>query len=215
VYYKDIANVTDFADNAQLFFNDDLSVEYRQGSSWAYGAEFMLNKTEGKLTGMLSYTWSKVMRQVDGVNRGMEFPSNHDRRNVVNLQTAYDFNDKWTFGANFTYGTGRPLTLPAGKYEYGTYNPDVITERNSYRLPAFHRLDLSATLTPRKNISRKWKGEWVFSVYNAYNRQNPFTIYTRTKQDEDGNPVSDGSEKEARMIYLFPILPSVTYNFKF
>ncbi|MDQ2655923.1 MAG: TonB-dependent receptor, partial [Bacteroidota bacterium] len=89
------------------------------------------------------------------------------------------------------------------------------TERNGYRLPAFHRFDLSATLNPRKNAHRKWKGQWVFSIYNVYNHQNPFTIYTRTRQDEDGNILGDGSEKEARLIYLFPILPSVTYNFKF
>ncbi|MEO5599738.1 MAG: TonB-dependent receptor [Cyclobacteriaceae bacterium] len=215
VYYKDITNVTDFADNAQIFFNEDLSTEYRQGDAWAYGAEFMLNKNEGKLTGMVSYTWSKTMRKIDGVNQGKEFSANHDRRNVFNIQTAYDLNVKWTFGATFTYSTGRPLTLPAGKYEYGNYKPDVLSERNGYRLPAFHRMDLSATLNPRKNISRKWKGQWVFSVYNVYNRQNPFTIYTRTKQDEDGNILGDGSEKEARLIYLFPILPSVTYNFKF
>ncbi|MGC1241575.1 MAG: TonB-dependent receptor [Chryseosolibacter sp.] len=214
-YYKDISNVTDFADNAEIFFNEDLSTEYRQGDAWAYGIEFLLNKTQGKLTGMASYTWSKTMRKVDGVNRGFEFYSNHDRRNVVNLQAAYDYSDKWVFGAAFTYSTGRPLTLPAGKYEYGGYNPDVLTERNGYRLPAFHRLDLSVTLNPRKNLSRKWRGQWVFSVYNAYNRRNPFTIYTRTKQDEDGNILGDGSEKEARMIYLFPVLPSVTYNFKF
>lgn len=214
-YYKDIQNVTDFADNAQIFFNEDLSTEYRQGDAWAYGLEFMLNKTEGKLTGMASYTWSKTMRKIDGVNLGHEFASNHDRRNVFNLQAAYDLNDKWVFGGTFTYSSGRPLTLPAGKYDYGDYNPDVLTERNGYLLPAFHRLDLSVTLNPRKNISRKWKGQWVFSVYNAYNRQNPFTIYTRTKQDEDGNIIGDGSEKEARLIYLFPILPSVTYNFKF
>ena len=107
------------------------------------------------------------------------------------------------------------LTLPAGKYEYGNYNPDVLTERNGYLLPSFHRLDLSVTLNPRKNASRNWKGQWVFSVYNAYNRKNPFTIYTRTRQDEDGNILGDGSEKEARLIYLFPVLPSVTYNFKF
>jgi hypothetical protein len=214
-YYKDIQNVTDFADNAEIFFNEDLSVEYRQGKSWSYGTEFMVNKTKGKLMGMVSYTWSKTMRKVPGVNRGEEFAANHDRRNVVNIQAAYDHNAKWTFGATFTYSTGRPLTLPAGKYEYGTYNPDVITERNGYRLPDFHRLDLSATLNPRKNATRKWKGQWVFSVYNAYNRQNPFTIYTRTMQDEDGNVIGDGTKKEARLIYLFPILPSVTYNFKF
>lgn len=215
VYYKEMSNVTDFADNAQLFFNENLSTEYRQGDAWAYGLELLLSKNQGNLTGMASYTWSKTMREVEGVNLGKEFPANHDRRNVVNLQAAYDYNDKWVFGATFTYSTGRPLTLPAGKYEYGNYNPDVLTERNGYRLPAFHRLDLSATLNPRKNANRKWKGQWVFSVYNAYNRQNPFTIYTRSKQDEDGNILGDGSEKEARLIYLFPILPSVTYNFKF
>ena len=215
VYYKEMSDVTDFADNAQLFFNENLSTEYRQGAAWAYGLELLLSKNQGNLTGMASYTWSKTMREVEGVNLGKEFPANHDRRNVVNLQAAYDYNDKWVFGATFTYSTGRPLTLPAGKYEYGNYNPDVLTERNGYRLPAFHRLDLSATLNPRKNANRKWKGQWVFSVYNAYNRQNPFTIYTRSKQDEDGNILGDGSEKEARLIYLFPILPSVTYNFKF
>jgi hypothetical protein len=214
-YYKDMRNVTDFADNAEIFFNEDLSTEYRQGKSKSYGAEFLLNKRTGKLIGMVSYTWSKTTRHVPGVNRGIEFPANHDRRNVVNIQAAYDLDSKWTFGGTFTYSTGRPLTLPAGKYEYGSYNPDVITERNSYRLPAFHRLDLSVTLNPRKNLSRRWKGQWIFSVYNVYNRKNPFTIYTRTKQDKDGNLIGDGTQKEARLIYLFPILPSVTYNFKF
>ncbi|MBT1704847.1 TonB-dependent receptor [Chryseosolibacter indicus] len=214
-YYKDFKNVTDFADNAQLFFNDDLSTEFRQGDSWSYGAELMLNKKQGKLIGMATYTWSKTMREIPGVNQGKEFPANHDRRNVVNIQASYDLNEKWTFGAAFTYSTGRPITLPEGKYEFGTYNPDHITDRNRYRLPDFHRLDLSVTLNPRKNLSRKWKGQWVFSVYNAYNRQNPFTVYTRTKEDDDGNVVGDGTEKEARLIYLFPILPSVTYNIKF
>jgi hypothetical protein len=214
-YYKDIKNVTDFADNAQLFFNDDISTEFRQGDSWSYGAELMLNKTQGKMIGMISYTWSKTFRDIPDVNRGNKFYANHDRRNVVNVQAAYDLNDKWTFGGSFTYATGRPITLTAGKYEYGTYHPDIITERNSYRLPAFHRLDLSVTLNPRKNATKRLKGQWVFSVYNAYNRKNPFTVYTRTKQDKEGNVIGDGTEKEARLIYLFPILPSVTYNFKF
>ena len=214
-YYKDIRNVTDFADNAQLFFNDDIATEFRQGYSWSYGAEFLLSKTQGKLIGMMSYTWSKSFRELPGVNHGNKFYANHDRRNVVNLQAAYDLDDKWTFGGTFTYATGRPITLTSGKYEYGPYQPDIITARNTYRLPAFHRLDLSVTLNPRKNANRKWKGQYVFSVYNAYNRKNPFTVYTRTKQDEDGRIIGDGTEKEARLIYLFPILPSITYNFKF
>ncbi len=214
-YYKNIQNVTDFADNAEIFFNEDLSTEFRQGNAWAYGLEFMVTKTTGKLNGSLAYTFSNARRKVQGVNLDRSFAANYDRRNVVNLSLAYDANTKWTFGANFTYSTGRPTTLPTGKFEYQNYNPDVITERNGYRLPAFHRLDLSATLTPKKNANRRWHGQWVFSVYNVYNRKNPFTIYTRTTKNSDGEVVGDGRTKEARMVYLFPILPSVTYNFKF
>lgn len=215
-YYKEMQNVTDFADNAQLFFNEDLSTEYRQGTSTSYGAEFMVNKKEGRITGMISYTLSKTTRDVPGVNLDNAFYANYDRRHVINVFGVYELNEKWTFGANFNYSSGRPITLPAGKFEYGSYNPDVITERNGYRLPSYNRLDLSATLTPhKKNPDRKWEGQWVFSIYNVYSRQNPFTIYTRTAQDSEGNIIGDGTQKEAKMIYLFPILPSVTYNFKF
>jgi hypothetical protein len=214
-YYKDIKNVTDFADNASIFFNQDLSTEFRQGKAWSYGMEFMLNKTRGKLTGSVGYTLSKALRKIPGVNLDRSFVANYDRRHVLNIQAAYDMNPRWTFGATFTYSTGRPITLPTGKFEYQNYHPDVISERNGYRLPTFHRLDLSATYTPNKNPNRRWKGQWVFSVYNAYNRKNPFTIYTRITKNDDGDVIGDGSTKEARLIYLFPILPSITYNFKF
>ena len=214
-YYKDIKNVTDFADNAEIFFNEDLSTEFRQGKAWAYGIELMVNKTRGRLTGSVGYTLSKAMRKIPGVNLDKPFVANYDRRHVFNIQGAYDMSERWTFGATFTFSTGRPITLPTGKFEYQQYHPDVITERNGYRLPAFHRLDLSATYTPRKNSTRKWKGSWVFAVYNAYNRKNPFTIYTRVTKNDDGDIIGDGSTKEARLIYLFPILPSITYNFKF
>ncbi|MEO7992268.1 MAG: TonB-dependent receptor [Chryseolinea sp.] len=215
LYYKYMQHVTDFADNASIFFNEDLSTEFRQGKAKSYGLELMVTKTQGKLTGMINYTLSKAERTIDGVNLGQTFAANYDRRNVVNIQAAYDLSNRWTFGGTFTYSTGRPVTLPTGKFEYQNYSPSVITERNGYRLPAFHRLDLSATFTPKKNDYRRMKGSWVFSVYNVYNRKNPFTIYTRTAQDKDGNVIGDGTKKEARMIYLFPIFPSVTYNLKF
>lgn len=214
-YYKDMKRVTDFADNANIFFNPDLAVEFRQGDSKAMGLEFSAQKKEGKFTGFASYTLSKVMRTIPGVNRSDAFPANHDRRNVGNLAVTYDLSTKWSFGSIFTYSTGRPLTLPSGRYEYGPYNVDLVTTRNGYRLPDYHRLDLSATFNPRANSEKRWKGQFVFSVYNVYNRKNPFTIYTRVAVDEEGKPIGDGSQKEARMIYLFPILPSITYNFKF
>lgn len=215
-FYKDLQNVTEFADNANVFFNSDLSVEFRQGKSQAYGMEFIAEKKEGKLTGFVSYTLSKVNRKVPGVNGGKEFAANYDRRNVVNATATYDMSSKWSFGASFSYSTGRPITLPTGRYEFEDgFNVDLITERNGYRLPAFHRLDFSATLNPQKHLDRKWHGQWIFSLYNAYNRKNPFSLYTRVTQDKDGNIIGDGTQKEARLIYLFPILPSVTYNFKF
>ena len=129
---------------------------------------------------------------------------------------TYDFNDKWSFGGSFTYGTGKPTTVPSGTYQFGDgYVVDVITERNGYQLPAFHRLDLSATLTPRKNKGKKYETSWVFALYNTYSRQNPFSLFTRVQQDDDGNVIGDGTQKEARMIFLFPLLPSITYNIKF
>ncbi len=215
-YYKTMENVTDFADNAQVFFNTDLSTEYRQGEAEAYGMEFFLQKKEGALTGFIAYTLSKTERTIEGVNLGETFLANYDRRHSLNMLATYDYSDKWSFGAGFTYGTGKPTTIPSGTYEWGDgYSADVITERNGYNLPSFHRLDLSATLTPKSNAHKKWKTSWVFSLYNAYSRKNPFSLYTRVKQDKDGNTIGDGNEKEARMIYLFPILPSVTYNIKF
>ena len=215
-YYKNIQKVTDFADNANIFFNEDLATEYRQGDAWAYGLELMLLKKEGALTGFVSYTLSKAEREVPGVNLNRKFKANYDRRHNLNFVATYDYNDKWSFGTNFTYGSGRPTTVPSGSYEYGDgYIADIYSERNGYQLPDFHRLDLSATLTPRKNKDRKWKSSWVFSLYNVYSRKNPFSLYTRRVKNDDGDIIGDGTEKEARMIYLFPILPSITYNIKF
>jgi hypothetical protein len=215
-YYKKMDNVTDFADNAQLFFNSDLVTEYRQGEAIGYGLEFFVQKKKGDLTGFLSYTWSRAERTIEGVNLSQTFLANHDRRHNYSMLATYDYNDKWSFGGSFTYGTGKPTTVPSGSYQWGDgYVVDVITERNGYRLPAFHRLDLSATLTPRKNKGKKYETSWVFALYNAYSRKNPFSLYTRIQQNDDGDIIGDGTQKEARMVYLFPLLPSVTYNIKF
>jgi len=215
VYYKKLNNLAVFADNANVFFNMDLPVEIRNGESDSYGLELYLKKNKGNLKGFVSYTLSKTDLDIAGVNENRQFPASHDRRHNLSIVGTYVVNDKWTLGSNFVYNTGRAFTLPVGKYEMDGYNMDYYTGRNQYRLPDYHRLDFSATLTSRKNKGRKWKSSWTFAVYNAYNRKNPFTIYTRTKQDKDGNIIGDGTEKEARLIYLFPVLPSITYNIKF
>lgn len=214
-YYKKLDNLATFADNANVFFNQDLSVEIRNGESTSYGLELFLKKNKGNFRGFVSYTLSKTEVDVPGINGNQPFPASHDRRHNLSVVGTYKVNEKWTLGGNLVYTSGRPFTLPVGKYEVDGYNLDYYTGRNQYKLPDYHRMDLSATLTPRKNNNRRWKSSWTFAIYNAYNRKNPFTIYTRTKQDKDGNHLGDGTEKEARLLYLFPILPSVTYNIKF
>lgn len=214
-YYKKAQDVTEFADNAQIFFNKHLSTEFRQGEADSYGLELYLNKTKGRLQGFASYTWSKAEIKAPDVNNNEVFPANHDRRHNVNLALVYELSDRWSLGTNFTYATGRPITLPTGKYELDNYQVDYFSSRNGYRLPDFHRLDLSATLNPKKKPNRKWESSLTFGVYNAYNNKNPFTIYSRKKQDDDGNIIGDGTEKELRLVYLFGALPYVTWNFKF
>lgn len=215
VYYKTSTDITEFADHADIFFNPYLAKEFRQGEAESYGLELYLRKAKGRLRGFTSYTWSKTEQTVPDVNQGQSFAANHDRRHQLNMALTYDINNKWNVGANFTYATGRPITLPTGSFTYENYPVNYYSGRNGYRLPDFHRLDISATLEPRKNTDRRWKNSYNFGIYNVYNRKNPFTIYTRKKQDADGNIIGNGNEREARMIYLFGILPYVSWNFHF
>nr|WKN36486.1 TonB-dependent receptor [Tunicatimonas sp. TK19036] len=213
-YYKELHDVTEFADNANLLLNENAPAEYRQGEGTSYGVEVYVQKKKGALTGFGSYTWSKTRLDIPGVNNSLPFFANYDRRHVTNWVANYAFSNQWSFGANFTYSTGRPFTLPVGRYTYDGYNVDLYSGRNSYRLPAYHRLDFSANFEPRKNETRRMKQSWSFSIYNVYNRKNAFTIYTRAAQNDDG-VVTDPNRKEARMVYLFPILPSVSWKLTF
>ena len=210
-FYKHMQNVTDFADNADIFFNENIATEFRQGVSTAYGAEFQIKKNEGKFTGFLNYTWSRVQRTIPGVNLGNPFYSNFDRRHAFNIMGSYTLSDRWLFSGTFTYSSGRPVTLPTGRYQYQDYQPVYISERNGYKLPSYNRLDFSAVLTPLKNKDRRWQTKWIFGIYNAYNRSNAFTIYSRPVEIED----VPQNEKEFVMVYLFPIVPSVTFNLSF
>src|SRR6185312_2554956 len=133
VYYKNMYNVVDFKDNAQILLNPHIETEVRQGKSWSYGAEFFVRKTKGKTTGWISYTWSKTQRQIAGVNNGNIYYANYDRRHNLNVVFSHDITQRINFSANFVFGSGRPMTLPAGKYGIDNYvTGSYYTQRNSY-----------------------------------------------------------------------------------
>jgi len=213
-YYKTVSNRLDYIDGSDLIANNHLETEVLHGNSRAYGLELLFRKNKGKLTGWLSYTLSKSEQQVKGrtaeevgINNGNWYNTAYDRTHDVSLTGSYKANDKWRFGANFIYQTGRPTNYPSGQYVFEDNLVPVFVERNAERLPSYNRLDISATLTSRKNKNRKWKSEWVFGVYNVYNRKNAASITFRKNEDTGNN--------EAVRTSIFPIMPSVTYNFKF
>ena len=206
-YYKDMQNTIDFRDHAQLLLNTYLEGELRTGSSRAYGLEFMVRKQAGRLTGLASYTLARSERFIPEIY-GDWYPSNYDRTHDASVVVSYELNEKWSFGMNWVYSTGNAVTMPTGRFEYLGMVVPVYSDRNGERMPSYHRLDFSATLTPRKNATRNWDGEWVFSIYNAYNRHNAYSI--NFVQDEQ-NPQLTYAEQT----YLLPVIPAVTYNFKF
>ena len=224
VYYKYMQDIIDFRDNAQVFFNQNLPLEILPGTSYSYGAEFLLRKVKGPLTGWFSYTWSKTMRDIPGVNNSIEFPASYDRRHNITAVATYDLNDRFSLGGTWIYGTGRGLTLPSGKYIFQNQVVDLYTGRNEYRMPDFHRLDLSLTINSKDKPGRWWSTETNFSVYNFYGQQNPYIIFTQpmggedddqfilVNYDEDGNLITN---REITKINLFGILPSVSFTFKF
>jgi hypothetical protein len=231
VYYKEMENQIDYEEGAtpdqDVRNNPDNNFVFGRG--WSYGAEFFIKKSRGKLNGWLGYTLSYTNRNFPDLNLGRTFPAKYDRRHDVSLVMVYDHSKKWTFGLTWVYATGDALTLPAERYfmsagppvnvqpngELGLSNNFYILsgydQRNGFRQKAYHRLDLSATLRPTRSRDKKFKGEWVFSVYNLYGRQNPYFIYF----DVEGNSQEGNQRVQAKQVSLFSIIPSVTYNFKF
>lgn len=208
VYYKDMQNVVDFKDHAQLLLNPRLEGELRAGKAWAYGLELLVRKNKGDFSGWISYTLSRAERKINGINENRTYFAKYDKTHDLAVVASYKVNERWNVGANWVYSTGSAVTMPTGRFEYGGIIAPVYSDRNGSRLPAYHRLDLAVTLQGKNNPSRKWQGEWVFSVYNAYFRKNVFAINFRQEED-------DPNKTYAEKLYLFPIIPAVTYNFKF
>lgn len=208
IYYKEMQNTIDFKDHAQLLFNEFLEGELRFGSATAYGLELSIKKNRGRFTGFINYTLSKVEKDIDEINEGDPYLAHYDQTHNLAIVASYELNDRWKIAANWIYQSGRAVTLPTGRFEYGGTVVPVYSDRNDARMPSYHRLDFSATLQGKKNADRKWQGEWVFSIYNAYARKNAFSINFR---QEENDPTTTYAEKT----YLFTIIPSITYNFSF
>ncbi|MFN3137012.1 MAG: TonB-dependent receptor [Allomuricauda sp.] len=222
VFYKDIQNRIDYIDGANLIANNAIEQVILNGQARAYGLELLLRKNEGQFKGWLAYTLSRSEQRTPGrtlnfdsgrsnletgINFGDWYSTPFDKTHDLSLYGSFELNDKWSFNANFVYQTGQPTNYPIGQFEFEGVSVPYYGLRNKERLPDYHRLDISAILTPRKNKGRKFQSEWVFSIYNAYNRMNAASINFRENEDTGRN--------EAVRTSIFGIVPSVTYNFKF
>jgi len=213
-FYKTIENRIDYTDGANLIANNAIEQVILNGEARAYGLEVLLRKNEGRLKGWLSYTLSKSEQRTPGrtlietgINNGKWYNTPYDKTHDISLTASYELNDKWRLNSNFVFQTGLPVTFPNGQYEYNGIIVPKFEARNSSRLPEYHRLDFSINYNPKPNSQKRFKGEWVFGVYNIYNRRNAVNIQFRENRTTGVN--------EALRLSLFGIVPSVSYNFNF
>lgn len=205
VYYKTMQNAIDFVDRAELLLNEHLEGELRIGDARSYGLELMVRKSSGKLTGILSYTLARSEKFIPEIFNDW-YPTKYDKTHDIAATASYAFNKRISASVNFVYGTGSAITLPAGRFEFMGSETPIFTEKNGGRMPSYHRADVSVNWRTKKNMDKKFEIEHVISVYNAYNRANPYSINFRER---------DTGERYAEMTYLLPIIPAYTLNFKF
>lgn len=211
VYYKSMQNQIEYQEGYTPNTLQDTENFFTFGKGWSYGSEFFINKTKGRLTGWIGYTLSWTYRKFPALNFGEKYAAKYDRRNDLSIVALYDLNKRWKLSATFVYGSGNAVTLPQRFYLINGVLTQEYSRINEYRLPAYHRLDFGATYSPKKNETRKFKSEWVISIYNVYNRKNPYFIYF----DPYGSAYSGNLKIQAKQVSLFPIIPAITWNFKF
>ena len=220
-YYKNMDQLIEYKEGVLPEDNTNSSSDdaFTSGTGISYGAEFLIKKTKGKTTGWIGYTLSKTTRYFDEVNNGIEFPAKYDRRHDLAITATHQLSKAWVLSSVFVYQTGNAITLPTERYIIGGQAFTEYTSRNGYRMQPYHRLDLSATYTPVKK--KKFTSSWNFSIYNVYSRKNPYFIYFATENSEGESftlaDLSDGGTAypKAYQVSIFPILPSITWNFNF
>ena len=213
-FYKTIKNRIDYIDGADLIANNAIEQVILNGEARAYGLELLLKKTEGNFNGWIAYTFSKSEQRTPGrtstetgINNGEWYKTPYDKTHDVSVTASYKLNNKWSLNSNFLFQTGQPSTFPNGQFEYNGITVPIYESRNSSRLPSYNRLDVSANYIPKPNSTKRWKSEWVFGIYNIYNRKNAASITFRENRNSGSN--------EALRLSIYGIIPSVTYNFKF
>lgn len=206
VYYKILQNQIDYKDGAQLQFNENVESQLLYGDGRAYGVEFFLKKRFGKLNGWVGYTLARTEKKIPGINNNEYYPAKQDRTHDISVVAIWEVAKKWTLSASWVYYTGNAVTFPSGKYNIAGQIVNYYTERNGYRMPAYHRLDIGATWQRKK--TEKFESSWNFSVYNAYGRENAYVI---TFEEATNDP----TKTQAVQTTLFRWVPAFTYNFKF
>ena len=217
VYYKKMQNLVDYIDGADLLLNEFLEGDLLMGEGRAYGLEFQAKKNKGKLNGWLSYTLARTERLVEGINQNNWYPSRFDQLHNLSLTAFYEVNKRWSFSGTFVYNSGTPTTFATSRYEQQGYvvPHNANDTRNNVRIPDYHRLDLGATLHGKaKKANDRWIGDWVFSIYNVYNRRNPFSIFFR-QASERVLPDQPTNTEAVKLSVIGSFIPSVSYNFKF
>ncbi len=209
LYYKKMHNVIDYIDGAELFLNETIETELLKGDGYSYGMELLVKKNQGSLTGWIAYTLSKTMREIPGINNGEAYPSSYDRTHDISVVVNYEFNECWNLSGNWVYSTGNPVSYPAAKYAVQGNTVYYYSDRNSNRIPDYHRMDLSVTYNFKKNTIRKYKQSLNLSLYNVYARRNAYSVTFRD------NPDNPNISEAVRLSIIGTIIPAVTYNFNF
>jgi len=213
VFYKTIQHILDFKDGAQLILNKHLETDLLQGKGWSYGIETSFYKNSGRLTGAVNYTYSRSFRQIAGptpsesVNGGNPYPSSFDQPHVVNVSWRYNLTRRYFFTGNWTYHTGRPVTIPIAAFPIENITVAYFSGRNQYRIPDYHRLDIALVFEGNHKRKKRTEGTFVLSIYNVYGRKNPYSIFFKSS--------GSGIPEPYQLSILGSALPSISYNVKF
>ena len=212
-FYKRVKNVLDFKDGAQLILNEHLETDLLQGKAFSYGVETFVSKNNGRLTGSINYTYARAFRVINGpstresINQGNKYPANYDQPHVVNVAWKFNLTRRHFFTGNFTYHTGRPITIPLSVFSFENNTVAYFSSRNQYRIPDYHRLDVALVIEGNHRKTQRVKGTWIFSVYNVYARKNPYSVFFKS--------TGNGVPKAYQLSIIGTVFPSISYNMKF